>query len=187
MLSDPAPFFTNLFLAHKEDDWVKVQRKLGTINVWKINNFFQCPDDLLSLNDESTFDKYYKDIYPKELELKKENKNNLCTFLLDIYIYIENGEFHTKLFDKLCNFGFEIVRIPLYCSNIHNKMLRGSIGGEILGISTATSKIKDLSRTCKELLSWMLKQNRNMRRIKVFFIKMIQQHQEVSITYNKWI
>ena len=66
VLSDSAPFFANLFLAHKEDDWVKVQRKLGAINVRKINNFFQFPDDLLSLNDESTFDKYYKDIYPKE-------------------------------------------------------------------------------------------------------------------------
>ena len=33
MGSDPAPFFANLFLAHKEADWVKAQRKLGTINV----------------------------------------------------------------------------------------------------------------------------------------------------------
>ena len=66
VLSDSAPFFANLFLAHKEDDWVKVQRKLGAINVRKINNFFQFPDDLLSLNDESTFDKYHKDTYPKE-------------------------------------------------------------------------------------------------------------------------
>ena len=89
----------------------------------------------------------------KILIQKKENKNNLCAFLLDIYIYIGNGEIHTKLFDKLCNFDFEIVRIPLYCSNILNKMLHGSIGGAILGVSTVTSKIKDLSRTSKELLS----------------------------------
>ena len=26
--SDPVPFFENLFLAHKEADWVKEQRKL---------------------------------------------------------------------------------------------------------------------------------------------------------------
>ena len=29
MGSDPAPFFVNLFLAHKEADWVKAQCKLG--------------------------------------------------------------------------------------------------------------------------------------------------------------
>ena len=51
MGSDPAPFFANLFLAHKEVDWVKAQRKVGTINVRKINNSFRFIDDLLSLND----------------------------------------------------------------------------------------------------------------------------------------
>ena len=33
MGSDPAPFFAKLFLAHKEADWVKAQRKRETINV----------------------------------------------------------------------------------------------------------------------------------------------------------
>ena len=28
---DPVPFFTKLFLAHKEAYWVKAQRKLGTM------------------------------------------------------------------------------------------------------------------------------------------------------------
>ena len=32
MGSDPASFFTNLFLAHKEADWVKAQCKFGVIN-----------------------------------------------------------------------------------------------------------------------------------------------------------
>ena len=54
--------FANLFLAHIEADRVKVQRKLGTINVRKMNNFFRFIDDLLSLNDDSTFEKHYKDI-----------------------------------------------------------------------------------------------------------------------------
>ena len=52
---DIAPFSANLFLAHKEADWVKAQRKLETINVQKFNNSFQFIDDLLSLNDDSTF------------------------------------------------------------------------------------------------------------------------------------
>ena len=44
MGSDPAPFFANVFQAHKEADWVKAQRKLGTINVRKINNSFRFID-----------------------------------------------------------------------------------------------------------------------------------------------
>ena len=57
MGSDPVPFFANLFLVHKETDWVKAERKLGTINVRKIFNSFRFIDDLLSLNDSSTFEK----------------------------------------------------------------------------------------------------------------------------------
>ena len=95
MGSDPAPLFASLFLAHKEADWVKAQRKLGTINVRKINNSFRFIDDLVSLNYGSTFEKQYEDIYLTELELKKENNSNSCVSFLDLYIYIENGEFHT--------------------------------------------------------------------------------------------
>ena len=139
---------------------------------------------MLSLNDGSTFEKHYKDIYPTELELKKENNNNS---FLDLYIYIENGEFHTRLFDKRDNFGIDIVRMPFYCSNVPSKMFYGSIGAEFLRISRATSKIEDLTHNCKQLLSQMLKQNGQMRRIEFSLIKMIQRHQEVFIKYNKLI
>ena len=128
--------------------------------------------DLLLLNDGSTFEKHYKDIYPIELELKKENKGNSCASFLDLYIYIENGELHTRLFEKRGNFG---------------KTFYGSIGAEFLRISRATSKIEDLTRNCKQLLSRMLKQNGQMRRIKFSLVKMIQQYQEVFIKYYKSI
>ena len=69
MESDPAPFFANLILAHKEANWVKTQRKLGTINFRIINSSFRLINDLLTPNDGSTFEKHYKDIYPTGLEL----------------------------------------------------------------------------------------------------------------------
>ena len=48
IVSNPAPFSANLFVAHKEDGWVKAQQKIGTINVKKINNSFRFIYDLLS-------------------------------------------------------------------------------------------------------------------------------------------
>ena len=65
-----------------------------------------------SLNGDITFEKHYEAIYSAELELKKENDSNSCASFLDIYVYIENGEFHVKLFDKQNNFGYDIVKIP---------------------------------------------------------------------------
>ena len=66
-----------------------------------------------------------------------------------------------KLFDKQDNFGLNIV-----CSMNAILLLQcpwqnvlGRTGAEFLRISRATSKIEDLSHTCKQLLSRMLKQN----------------------------
>ena len=56
MGSDPALFFEQLILVPKEADCAKAQHKLGTINVPKVNNSFRFVDDLLSLNDDSTFE-----------------------------------------------------------------------------------------------------------------------------------
>ena len=64
-------------------------------------------------------------------------------------------------------------------------MFCARIGAEFLRISRATSKIEDLFRTCKQLLSRMLKKNEQMSRIKLSIIKTIQRHQEVFTKYNK--
>ena len=55
--------------------------------------------------------------------------------------------------------------MPFYCLNIPRKMFYGSIGAQRLRIYRATSKIGDLSRTCKQLLSRILKQNGQIRGI----------------------
>ena len=75
----------------------------------------------------------------------------VCMYVsfLDIFIYIENGEFHTRLFDKPDNFDFDIARMPFHYSNIPRQMFNGSIGAEFLGILIGTGKVEDLSRTCK--------------------------------------
>ena len=96
-------------------------------------------------------------------------------------------QLHTRLFDKRDNFGFDIVRKPFYCSNVPSKIFYGSIGAEFIRISRATSKIEDVTRNCKQLLSQILKQNWQMRRINFSLIKMIKWHQEVFIKYNKSI
>ena len=75
--------------------------------------------------------------------------------------------------------------MSFYSSNVPSKISYGNIGGELLKIFRATDKTGYLSITCNQLLSQMLKQNGQMRRIKFSLIKMIQRHQDVFIKCNK--
>ena len=87
------------------------------------------------------FGKHYKAIYPTELELKKENNGNSFLYL---YIYIENGEFHTRLFDKRDNFGFDIVRMLFYRSNVLAKCSMGALEQSFLEFLEQPVKLKIL-------------------------------------------
>ena len=69
----------NLFVDHKEGDWVKAQQKLGKINVRKINSSFRFIDDLLSLNDDSTFEKHY---LSNRIRTEEKKKTILVTLFL---------------------------------------------------------------------------------------------------------
>ena len=89
MGSELTPFFADLFLSHKEADWVKAQRKFRAINIRKISNSFRFIDELLSLNDDSAFEKHYKDILSNRIGT--EERRNSCASFLDIYMSIENG------------------------------------------------------------------------------------------------
>ena len=47
------------------------------------------------------------------------------TLYYSILIEIENGKYHTTIFDKRDNFGFIIVNFPYLCSNIPTKPAYG--------------------------------------------------------------
>ena len=73
MGSDPAPFFANLFLYHYESKWIRSLKKSDLRRARKFANVFRFIDDLTTLNDWGEFEQHFHEIYPPELELKKEN------------------------------------------------------------------------------------------------------------------
>ena len=62
-------------------------------------------DDLCALNDRTLFEKVHGDIYPKELEFKKEHSGSHGTFL-NLDITVQNNIFVYKLYDKHDDFPF---------------------------------------------------------------------------------
>ena len=177
MGSDPAPAFANLFLFHYESAWLKSIKKTNYTLARKFGQVYRYIDDLVALNDGLSFEAYFKDIYPEELQLNKENTTNTSTSFLDLHIEIINGIFTTKIFDKRDHFGFNITRLPYRESNIPCKMFYSSIAAECLRICRATSASADAISSIHTLLARMTKQGAQVSRMKSSIVKMFNRHQ----------
>ena len=109
------------------------------------------------MNDSGKFEENFKEIYPPELELKKEHGNNSASFL-DLDIEIDNKRFKTKLFDKRDAFPFKIVRMPDKSSNMPSKIFSSCIGAETLRIARISSTVDSFQNSCHCLYKRMLTQ-----------------------------
>ena len=104
-------------------------KKKDLINIRKLCNTFRFIDDLNSTNDGEEFKTNYDNIYPVELELRKENADKHEASFLDLDITTRDGEFQVVLFDKKDSFPFPTVRMPDESSNVpSNKQKQSSIG-----------------------------------------------------------
>ena len=164
MGSDPAPFMANLFLYHFESKFLKELKKSDLQLARKFSNTFRFIDDLNAMNDNGLFEKYYKDIYPPELELKKEHGDDNASFL-DLDIALVDQQFNVKLFDKRDAFPFHIVRMPYRDSNIPSQIFYSSFGAEILRIARTSNNYTSFFAASKILLERMYRQGASKVRL----------------------
>ena len=85
MGSDPAPFLANLFLYYYESEWLTKIMKTDLERARRFANTLRFIDDRLAMNNNREFEKSYLEIYPKDLQLNKENNgygegSYLCLF-----------------------------------------------------------------------------------------------------------
>lgn len=139
MGSDPAPFMANLFLYFYENQYVRDLKKQNLRLARRFSNTFRYIDDLCAINDNGEFERTFRNIYPRELELKKENSIDSSATFLDLSIEINEGKFSTHIYDKRDSFPFSITRMPYKDSNIPSRMFYGCIGAEILRIARTTT------------------------------------------------
>ena len=118
MGTDPAPFMANLFLYYYENKFMNELTKSDKRAARQFGNVWRYIDDLSAVNNENIFENNIPNIYPPELELKKENNGYLSASFLDIDITIVDNKFSLKLYDKRDDFGFSIVRMPYVCNNM---------------------------------------------------------------------
>ena len=150
----------NLFLYHFESKWLKNLKKTNLVKARKFSNTFRFIDDLNAMNDDGLFESHFHEIYPPELELKKEHGNDNASFL-DLDISLRKQAFDVKLFDKRDAFPFDIVRMPQRQSNIPSRIFYSSIGAEILRIGRTSSNVVSFIESSKKLLDRMFTQGAN--------------------------
>ena len=184
MGSDPAPYFTNLFFI-AESKWLNKMKKENNVLTRKFGKIFRYIDDLLAVNDGGEFEKHFLEIYPSELELKKENVVNTETNFLELSITISENLFHTKLYDKRDAFGFHISRLPFKESNMPKRMFYSSICAEVLRICRATSNLHNTTLSVKTLLNRMYKQGATEYNLKASLTKCLNKHHIAMTKFNR--
>ena len=148
---DPAPWWANLYLYSFEKAYMKniiITDKIQARSYHAAKRFI---DDIALINDGGNFTKYYKDIYPPELELKLENSGNQASFL-NLFVEKSDGIFKYKLYDKRDDFPFSIVRMPFKDSNIPENIFYSALSGEILRIGRSTLLKEDFIPKISELI-----------------------------------
>ena len=109
-----------------------------------INSIFRFIDDLCAVNDDGEFENNITNIYPEELELKKENVGLDHASFLDLNINISNRKCSLKLYDKRDDFNFDIVRMPFLSNNMRSRIFYSSYSSELLRIARCTTERDDL-------------------------------------------
>ena len=131
---------------------------------------------MIAINDGEEFETCFKEIYPSELELGKENTGDQEATFLDLNIIINENKFHISLYDKREGFPFSIVRMPFYSSNVPSTIFYSSISAEILRIARATSNTADFLNSARTLLSRMTKQGAKRSKVVTILQKVFGRH-----------
>ena len=104
MGTDCAPFLANLFLYKYEFQFMEKMAKTKNPDIYEFRRVQRYLDDLLLVNGGDVMDKYAKDIYPSELVLKKENKDDQLASFLCLFLTIKNKKLRFSLYVKRDDF-----------------------------------------------------------------------------------
>ena len=180
---DPSPFWANLFLYQYEQRYMTDLIKADKVKARHFHSTKRFIDDLCALNDGNQFERVHRDIYPEELELKKEHSGNHGTFL-NLDITIEDGRFVYKLYDKRDDFPFSIVRMPFIDSNIPQAIFYSALVGEFLRIARSTLLVNVFKEKAKMLCKRMSTQGANTNRMRHNLRKIIFRHPSDFAQFN---
>ena len=118
---DFAPHLGKLFLYFLKSKCVQQLISEGSPCVYKFHGSSRFINEFCTINDDDELPSSYKNINPKQLELKIEHQGEYETFFY-LQITIAYNIFVYKLFEKKGQFPFFIVRRPYLSINIPSSL-----------------------------------------------------------------
>ena len=133
---DPEFSWAALYQSKQERDFVSKLTKNDFSETKMFHGTFRW--NVCTLNDGGKFQKSYKEIYSKKLELKLKHSRYHATFL-DFNITISNCKISIKLYDKCDDFSSFTVHMPNFHSYIPSS--HGPVMSKILRIAKSSSSV----------------------------------------------
>ena len=191
MGTDCAPYLANLFLFSYEFTYLNTLLKQKKFNI--LNKFRRCAryiDDLLLINNNNYLKDHKHDIYPKELDLSSDNKNDQQVHYLDLDILIVGSGFSYCIYDKRDNFNFPIVNFPDLSGNIPACQSYNVFISQLVRYARGCMHFKDFKTRCMSLIIKLLEQNFKLHKLKSAYRKFCLRHKQLIVKYGnkpyKW-
>lgn len=128
MGTDCAPYLANLFLYAYEFRFMKNTLKAKNFKLLhQFTRSCRYIDDLLLINNDNKMESYKNLIYPPELLLTSEDKQDQIVNYLDLTLSIKDNDINYKIYDKRDSFNFPIVNFPNLFGNIPKSHSYGSL------------------------------------------------------------
>ena len=162
---DPAPQMANLYLYYYESSFMETITKENYGIPKKFNNTSRFIDDLATLNNDRYLQQFKERIYPKELVLNQENKEDNRATFLDFEAHIKDGKFCTKTYDKREAFNFKIVNYPDLSGNIPERPAYGIYISQVIRYAKICNQTKDFIDRIRLLFNKLRKKHFSKERL----------------------
>jgi len=160
MGTDCAPYLANLFLYAYEFRFMKNTLKAKNFKLLhQFNRSCRYIDDLLLINNDNKMESYKNLIYPPELLLTSEDKQDQIVNYLDLTLSIKDNDIDYKIYDKRDSFHFPIVNFPNLCGNIPKSHSYGVFISQLVRFARGCKDFSDFKLRTITLVNRLLKQN----------------------------
>ena len=185
MGTDCAPYLANLFLFSYEFEFMsKLRKEKKLLILRKFAKCFRYIDDLLTINNDNFMEKWKSKIYPKELLLTSEDKDDQSVDFLDLHIEIKNKNFTYRLHDKRDKFKFKVVNFPCLDGNIPTNQSYNVFFAQLIRYSRGCQNVLDFHNRTKILVSKLLKQHFNLVQLQRTYNRFLNKYSVLIGKYN---